>query len=642
LVEPDVAEALQIIIGGLLQGSVYAIVALGFALVYRVTGVINLTQGAFCVFGALCTTSLQQDFGWPLPLAIAGGLVLTTLYGLLLGALFFVPALQRLPQSGMLMLTVGLLTLTQGLMLLIWGGDPYTLPAFSGEAPIKFLGFNISSQGIWILCAALLIIVVFWYLFARTTFGKALQSCAENPMAARLMGIDVPGMAILTFGLTALIGAAGGIVLAPTLSIQFDSGNLFTLMGFIAVAIGGVGSFVGAVVGGLALGVLKQLAAAYVSSLFSDAVALLLLLAILLVKPSGLFALGRPRRTDVREHQPIQPPIIRLHGPRARIVGASGLLLLLVLPWIVTNPEWLGALNLTGILFIGVMGLNVLMGYGGQVSLGHGGFMAIGGYVAAVLATTYGWPPLASTLVALVASVAASLALAGATMRLRGAYLALATLAFGLVVDSLTVGMMGTTGGPSGLVGIPRFSIGGFVFDTDWSMYHLVLFINVVVFMLLHAGMGRSFGRSLMAIRADPTAAAALGINVPAVKLTAFAISAIFASLAGSLYAFYFQFLSPEMVSMRRSFEMVTMIVIGGQGTLIGPIIGVALLTVLPTLFQPLAFYKTFAEGALLVLTFRFLPGGVLGGMVMMLAGLRRLLPRESVLSSIRANGRQT
>ena len=446
-------DAIQIILGGLLQGSVYAVVGLGFALVYRVTGVINLSQGAFCVLGALVTSSLYRGVGWPMPLAFLGGLILTTGYGLLIGYLFFVPALQRLPHGSMLMVTVGLLTLTQGLMLLIWGGDPYTLPAFTAEAPLSVLGLHVSSQGVWVIAAAALIILVFWFLFARTIVGKALQSCAENPTAAALMGIDVPMMAVVTFGLAALIGSIGGIVLAPTLSLQFDSGSLFTLMGFIAVAIGGVGSFVGAIIGGLALGVLKQLAAAYVSTSFSDAVALLLLLAILLFKPSGLIALGSVRRIDVRDHLPIQPPIIRMSGSHTWIIATSGLAILVVLPWIVTSNEWLGAFVLTAILFIGVMGLNVLMGYAGQVSLGHGGFMAIGGYSAAVLATTYGWSPVAGTAVGMLASVAVSLLLAAATMRLRGAYLALATLAFGLVVDSFSVGLMDITGGPSGLCG---------------------------------------------------------------------------------------------------------------------------------------------------------------------------------------------
>jgi branched-chain amino acid transport system permease protein len=270
-----------------------------------------------------------------------------------------------------------------------------------------------------------------------------------------------------------------------------------------------------------------------------------------------------------------------------------------------------------------VIGLDVLMGFAGQVSLGQGGFMAIGGYVAAVLATTYGWSPLVGTLLGCGASLICALLLSMATMRLRGHYLALATLAFGLVVDSLDVGMMETTGGPSGLVGIPSFAIGGFSFDSDRSMYYLVVGIIVVLVLGLLGGMRSGFGRALMAVRADRLAAGALGINVARMKLAAFSISAVLASLAGSLYAFYFHYLSPEMVGTQRSFEMITMLVIGGEGTLVGPLLGVALLTLLPTLVQSLALYKILAEGLLLVLAFSFLPEGMFGGLARALNWLR-------------------
>jgi branched-chain amino acid transport system permease protein len=196
-------------------------------------------------------------------------------------------------------------------------------------------------------------------------------------------------------------------------------------------------------------------------------------------------------------------------------------------------------------------------------------------------------------------------------MKLRGHYLALATLAFGLLVDSLTVGLTDLTGGPSGLVGIPSFSIGSYAFDTTQKMYCLVLFVVIVVLMLLFGGLTRGFGRALQAVRTDQTAANALGINVAKYKLIALCISAMLASLAGSLYAFYFHFLSPEMVGTPRSLELIAMLVLGGEGTLVGPFIGSAVLTLLPTLIQSLASYKTFATGALLVLAVRYLPGGI-------------------------------
>jgi branched-chain amino acid transport system permease protein len=239
--------------------------------------------------------------------------------------------------------------------------------------------------------------------------------------------------------------------------------------------------------------------------------------------------------------------------------------------------------------------------------------MAVGGYTAAILATNYGWSPLAGVFAGLALSLACAAALSLATMRLRGHYLALATLAFGLMVDSLTVGMTEVTGGPSGLVGIPSFAIGSFAFDTPLRMYYFVAALLVVLVVLLLGGIRSSFGRALQAVRTDQTAAAALGVNVPRYKMAAFCVSAALASVSGSLYAFFFHFLSPEMVGTPRSLEMIAMLVVGGEGTLVGPIFGVALLTLLPTVFQPLAIYKTLAAGLLLVLTVRYLPGGFFG-----------------------------
>ena len=613
----------QIVIGGLLQGSLFAVVALGFSLVFRMTGVINLSQGAFCVLGALIAVSLEESFRLPPLLAVPAAALGATALGLAVGFAVFVPALARLPNSSMLMLTAGLLTLVQGLMLVVWGGDPYTLRPFSGEAPAMVLGVRVPTQGFWIAGMTIVVIIAFWYLFARTTVGKALQACAENPTAARLMGIDVERMALMSFALAGFIGALGGILVAPILAVQFDTSQLFTISGFISVAIGGMGSFVGAVVGGLVLGVAEQLAAGYISALFSNALALGLLLATLLLRPSGLFSIGRARRTDVREAQHVYPAIVRLRGRGAALAGAAALAAILALPLFVRDPGLMSSLVITGILFIGVLGLDVLMGFAGQVSLGQGGFMAIGGYVSAILATTYGWPPLLGIVLGCLASLACALLLSVATTRLRGHYLALATLAFGLVVDSLDVGMMETTGGPSGLVGVPALSVLGFSFDTDRSMYYLVVGIAVALVLALLGGMRSSFGRSLMAIRADRLAAGALGINVARVKMAAFAISAVLASLAGSLYAFYFHYLSPEMVGTQRSFEMITMLVIGGEGTLVGSLLGVALLTLMPTLVQSLALYKILAEGLLLVLAFSFLPEGMFGGLAKLVARLR-------------------
>jgi branched-chain amino acid transport system permease protein len=619
----------QIVIGGLLQGGVFAIVALGFSLVYRVTNVVNLAQGAFCVLGAMGMYYFQVEFGWPILPAALAAVACSTAFGVLVGLATFVPAVSRLPASSALVLTAGLLTFFIGVTLVVWGNQPYALPPFSGEAPFVIGGLRVPTQGVWLAGISAAMILGLWLLLQKTTLGRALRACAENPTAARLMGIDLPRMMLLSFALAAFIGSAGGVLVAPIMSLQFDSGQFFTISGFIAVAIGGMGSFAGSIVGGLLLGIAEQFAAFYVSSLFANTLALLLLLFVLILRPAGLFSSGPPRRSDVRDDARIHRAVVRLEG-RAAVTFALVLVgVLALLPMLPLPGGILASLVIALILFIAVLGLDVLMGYAGQVSLGHAGFMAVGGYAAAILATTYDWPPLAATLVALILSVLCALVLAAATQRLRGHYLALATLAFGLLVDSLAVGLFDLTGGPSGLVGIPAFEVAGFAFDTQPRMYYLALALSVVLVVLLEGGMRLGFGRALKAVRSDQLAAAALGVNVGRHKVIALCISAALASLSGSLYAFNFHFLSPEMVSATRSFEMIAMLVLGGEGTLIGGFFGSLVLTLLPTLVQDFAVYKTAVEGAILVVIFLAMPEGLFGRLAIWLDRVALRFPRR-------------
>lgn len=607
------SSIVQIIIGGLLQGGVFAIAALGFSLVFRVTNVVNLSQGAFCVLGAMGMYYFQVLFGWPLLASAVAATFCSVIFCVLVGAVTFVPAASRLPTSSALILTAGLLTFFVGVTLLIWGNQPYSLPPFSGEAPVVVGSIRIPSQGLWLGAVSAVMIAALWFLLQKTALGRALRACSENPAAARLMGIDLHRMILLSFGLAALIGSIGGILVAPLMSIQFDTGHFFTIFGFVAVAIGGMGSFGGAIIGGLLLGVAQQFAAYYVSSLFSNTLALLMLLAVLVLRPSGLLQSDAPRRTDVRDEGRVQRPLVRTSSRTALILPMIILVVLVAIPAMPLSNGLLGSLVITLILFIAVLGLDVLMGFGGQVSLGQAGFMAVGGYCSAILATNYGWSPIAAVGSAIVLSVICALILALVTARLRGHYLALATLAFGLLVDSLAIGLVDVTGGPSGLVGIPSFSVGGFSFGSSVRMYYLTLALCVLLVLALDGATRMGFGRALKSVRSDQLAAAALGVNVGRIKTSALCVSAALAALSGSLYAFSFHFLSPEMVETPRSFELIAMLILGGESTLIGGFFGALVLTMLPTLVQELAIYKTAVEGAILVIMFLVMPEGIYG-----------------------------
>ncbi|MCK9920304.1 ABC transporter permease [Microbacteriaceae bacterium K1510] len=610
-------QLIQILVGGVFQGCMYALLAVGFSIVFRVTGVIGLAQGAFAIVGALVAHTLGMSYGVPIWAAAILSVIITTTLSAVIGTAAFVPGLSRLSHSNMLMLTAGHLTFLEGLILVLWGNQPYTLPAFSGERPLMIGGIAVQTQGLWIIGTTICVVFALRHLLQRSAFGRALRACAENATAASLVGVSVERMSLFSYCLAAAIAAIAGIVVAPATSLQFDTSTLFTIFGFIAVVIGGVGSFPGAIAGGLLLGIVSQLATAYVSSLFSSALSLGLLLIVLLWRPSGLLAAGQTRRPDVRDEPRAWNGVVRIEGRAAWLLSALAAGVALCLPALVPEGSVFSSLVIAGILFIAVMGLDLVMGYTGQVSLGQAGFVAIGGYTAGFLTTQYDVSPLLGLLAGMVLSLLCSLVLALVTVRLRGLYLALGTLSFGLLIDACAIGLDGITGGPSGLVGIPAFSVGSFSFDSPVAMYYLVAGIIAVLFIFLTGALRSDFGRALQAIRTDQLAAAALGINVFRYKLAVFAMSAVMASMAGSLYAFYFRFLSPEMVSTKLSLELVTMLVIGGEGTLFGPLFGAVLLTVLPTLFQSLAQFKLLATGGLMVFFFLCLPEGIYGSLVL-------------------------
>jgi branched-chain amino acid transport system permease protein len=615
-------SALEIAIGGLVEGAVFALVAIGFALVYRVTGTINLAQGAFVVLGALAMYSFEKTLGLPPALAALAAVGVAAITGFVLAAGIFAPGLRRLPPSGMVMLTSGLLTLFEGAALLIWGSQSYQLPPFSGYRPVSVGGVLIATQAFWAFGITAVVVALLWYVLQRTAFGRALRACAENPSAATLMGIDVERVRVFSYTAAAVLGALSGIAIGPIVSLQFDGGRFFTVYGFISVAIGGVGSFAGALLSGLGLGLVQQLGAAYVSSIFATTLAIALLMIVLVWRPNGLFGRGARREDNRVTGGHVLGVTARLEPRTARIALAIAVVVIALLPAVLGTGA-MSSLVIAGVIFIAVMGLDVLMGFTGQVSLGHAAFVAIGGYVAGIVSVRFGVAPLVGLVAGLAVSLACAAILSTVTVRLRGHYMALATLAFGLLVDSLAVGLGDLTGGPSGLTRIPHFSLLGYTFADQRANYYLVWGVAIAIFVLLVNLVRSDFGRALRAIRTDQTAALALGIDVPRYKLYAFLISAACASVAGSLYAFYFQFLSPEMVSTPRSLEYVTMLVIGGEGSLAGPLLGVLLIVLLPTLIQPLAQAKTLFAGAVLVGGLLFLPSGILGAFASLLARLR-------------------
>lgn len=290
------ADYVQFALDGLRAGAIYALVALGFVTVYRVTGVINFAQGAFIMLGPMITISVYEQNWLPadgLNLALGAllGIVITTLIGVASERLTLYPARRSLPLTKII-ITIGVYLTLQGAALIVWGPQGRVLPAFTtlnlADQSFRFAGLLVKAQTLWIWGATAVMLVILALFFERTMLGKAMRACAVNRLAAQLMGIRVDTMSTIAFGIAAILGAVGGIVLGPVTRPMYDMGLDLGLKGFVAAIIGGLVNFPAAVIGGLLLGVLENMWAGVTQAGFKDLFAFVVLIVILLVRPSVL------------------------------------------------------------------------------------------------------------------------------------------------------------------------------------------------------------------------------------------------------------------------------------------------------------------------------------------------------------------
>lgn len=291
------AAVLQYLISGVTLGSVYAMCALGFTLIYNATEIVNFAQGEFLTLGALTAISGSQA-GLPLWLAVpAAALAVTGV-----GAALEWAAIRRCRAAGtltLIIITVGASILLRGVAMWLWGPDALPMPAFSGEEPISLGGATLLPQHLWIMGIALATMALLWLLGSRTLAGKAMRACAVNREAARLVGIPAERMVRVSFALSGLLGGLAGAIIAPLAMGQYNMGIMLGLKGFAGAVLGGMGNPVGAVLGGVLLGVLESLGAGLSPagwSGYKDAIAFAIMLLVLLARPTGLLGGRRTSR----------------------------------------------------------------------------------------------------------------------------------------------------------------------------------------------------------------------------------------------------------------------------------------------------------------------------------------------------------
>ncbi|WP_298269381.1 branched-chain amino acid ABC transporter permease [Geobacter sp.] len=299
--------------------------------------------------------------------------------------------------------------------------------------------------------------------------------------------------------------------------------------------------------------------------------------------------------------------------------------MILALPALLAGGYLLNVFVFVGIHTLLAVALNLLLGYAGQISLGQAAFFGLGAYASGILTATYGQNPW-GTMVAVALAVGLLAFLVGfPILKLKGHYLAMATLGFGIIVYIALNEAVDLTGGPSGLPGIPNLSLGSYVFDSDLKNYYLIWGVTLATILLSLNLVNSRIGRGLRAIHDSEVAARVMGIRVRLLKVQIFALSAVISSIAGSLYAHTMTFVSPTSFGFNFSVELVTMVIIGGLGSIYGSFLGAALLTLLPEMLRAFQDYDIVVYGFLLIAMTMFMPGGLVRGVPEL---ARRLLAR--------------
>jgi len=284
---------LQLLASGLSNGAVYALVAFGYVVIFNVAGWLNFPQGNYMMFGAFLTLTFLA-LNLPLPVAAILAIITTTGIGISFERL----AIGRMRQPGAVMailIMIGAVFLFDGIKMVLFGKYPKSMPLFSEQFSVEFAGVAIPTQSLWVIGITIIVGIALWYFFNRQFYGKAMRAVSQNPLAAKLVGINTRRLVILAVAISSGIGALGGIAIAPLTFVVYNAAMIFTLRGFIAAVIGGgLVSYPGAFLGGVLVGLIEAFTIGYVTSLYKDVVLFSVLIIILLWRPTGLLG---PRET---------------------------------------------------------------------------------------------------------------------------------------------------------------------------------------------------------------------------------------------------------------------------------------------------------------------------------------------------------
>jgi branched-chain amino acid transport system permease protein len=580
-----ITAILEQVINGFTIGMVYVLLAAGLSIIFGVMDVINFAHGEFFALGAyfaLAITTASGPGGFWIALLVAPLLI-----GLLGGAterLTIRPLYGRNPLYHIL-LTFGLVLIFRDIIEFVWGARPHRFaipPVLRGT--VSLFGLTNSLYSYFVIAIGAVVALGTWLLLTRTRFGLIVRAGAQDRDMVRHLGIDIDSYYTLVFAFGTFLAAIAGIVIAGRQGVSPGMGNSVIIAAFVIVVLGGLGSFRGAVIGGLGVGVIQTLSRTFVPAL-EGVVVFLLMIVVLLVRPQGLF--GNPEwQTTSEEGELLTGGMGGLLSDQNRArLGIALVVLLAIAPLgigVLYSSYIVNTLLVTILIWaLFALSLDFVMGYAGLVSLGHVLFYGLGAY-ATVLTVLHFTPSLFVALaVAIAINVVVAWVIGALSIRVAGVYFAMITLGFAELFHQ-AVFKFKWTGSSDGLFGFePVYGLSGSpevgtvtLLGEIKLFYYVLLAFVVGSYLLARQLMRAPFGSILQSIRENEQRTAFIGYDVTAYKRRAFVVSGALAGLAGGLSAVVTGGVAPSFLAWIKSGEVIVMTLIGGMGTLYGPMLG--------------------------------------------------------------------
>ncbi|HEY9065191.1 MAG TPA: ABC transporter permease [Burkholderiaceae bacterium] len=606
------------LLNGLAGASSLFLVGAGLSLIFGVTRIVNFAHGSFYMLGVYIAYTLADRLGggawfWP-------ALLLASLAVGVIGALVETVLLRRIyraPELFQLLATFALMLVIKDAALWLWGPEDLLGPRAPGLAgAVDILGRRFPSYDLFLIVVGPIVLALLWLLLTRTRWGTLVRAATQDREMVGALGVNQAWLFTAVFALGTMLAGLGGALQLPREPANLGLDLLTIGDAFVVVVVGGMGSIPGAYVAALLIAEIKAICigignvdlfgVTFSFSKLTLVVEFLVMAIVLVVRPWGL--LGRPQAAS-RNSAPPEAPL-RAADNAQKIVGAVLLVALLVWPIATAGSPYLTVLAidlLTAALF--AVSLHFIMGPAGMHSFGHAAYFGLGAYAAALLVRSLNLPMEASLIVAPIASALGALLFGWFCVRLSGVYLAMLTLAFAQIVWSVVFQWDDFTGGSNGLTG---------VWPAEWlgdkrAYYYLTLALVGIGVLLLRRVLFAPFGYALRAGRDSPLRADAIGIDVKTLQWAAFVVAAIFAGLAGALYAYSKGSISPDTIAVGRSVDGLVMVLLGGLQTLAGPIVGAVTFTWLQDAVARNTDYWRALLGAIILLLVLAFPQGIAG-----------------------------